>query len=118
ALLEDELAPLLGARAADHAEAAGAGDLGGGHADAARRAVDEQRLARLSPRALDQRAPGGAVGDVDRGPLGEAEGEGQRMDLGSAAERELGAGAGEAGGGRPGDEDAVARRDVLDAVAD
>ena len=97
-------------RAADDADDRGPGglaELDGGAADAARRGVHEQRLARLEARPAVQSEPARLVADVQGGRLGVVQGVGRgqhgrlvRDDvLGEAAVRQ--GGGGDAPGARP-----------------
>ena len=87
-MIDDDVGAVLAHRreagvrpaAADHREAARVRELDAGDADAAGRAVDEHRFARLRVRALEQRAVGGAVRHAERRALRERRARRQRMD--------------------------------------
>ena len=71
----------VGAAAADDLQPARVRELDGGKADAARRAVNENGLARLRIRAVKERAVRRAVRDAERRALCERRARRQTMEL-------------------------------------
>ena len=69
ALLRDEFAAAVGSAGADDDEPGGSGDLDGGGAYAAAGAVYQNGLAGPGVAALVECAPGGGVGNAQRGAL-------------------------------------------------
>ena len=69
ALLPRQASAAVGAGRAEHAQARGARHLDGSHAHRAAGAVNQDRLARLRPAFLEQRAPRGDVRDTHRRAL-------------------------------------------------
>src|SRR5688572_14369332 len=81
ALRPNQIEALGGSRSSDNRQSPGPCYLDGSEANAAARAVDEDRLARLNSRAIVQRTKGGDVRHTDARTLCKREAIGKRMHL-------------------------------------
>src|SRR4051812_38361032 len=114
ALLRSVLPSLFSPGRPDDLEARGSRQLQSGRADAAARAVHEDRLARTPLRAPEESAVRGHVRREDSRALRERDARGKRMNLRLVAQHKLRVRARQT----PGRVDAVSDADARDAFAD